>query len=103
VLTLGLSFANKYNVRPLASARVLPRDVWWTDIAEFAATAGGFLALDPFETISATAAATMSAMTVSDSRVRFMTGSFAVSAENWAVNCADASPTCDYCSLGMTS
>src|SRR5947207_13156086 len=73
VLTLGLSAANRYNVRPWASARVSPRGVGWTETAEFAATAGAFLALDPVvATIATMAAATMTATMGSDNRVRVM-------------------------------
>ena len=42
VLTFGLSAANRYKVRPLASVSVLPNDVCLTDIAEFAGTAAKF-------------------------------------------------------------
>src|ERR1700740_662841 len=76
VLTLGLSPANRYSERPLASVSVFPKDVCWTDIADVAATAGAFLALLPaVATIAAIAPATTSATTDIDSRVRFMTSS----------------------------
>src|SRR5579871_173594 len=74
VLTLDLSPANRYNVRPLASVSVLPRDVCCRAMAEFAGTAGPFLALDPVvKTIAANTAAMVRTTRDNDSRLRFMT------------------------------